>query len=352
MVDMSSQSESGSTAEATSRHPSPRPSPQKQKAVVVVGPGRSGTSALTRALAALGVDLGNNLKRGSTKNPKGFFEDLEILDLNYELHEAFGLRRNGSSVRLLTDEDWERVDLDPFRARLKKIVRERFSGAECWGFKCGGVIRMLPFWEESLEALEQRVYYVMAVRNPVDVSASRRKLDALRGVREKCDVEWLTQVVPYYRRLFERRCVVVDYDRLLDDPQRELRRMARVLEIDVTDKVESGIREYAEEFLNPDLRHSATGFDVFANDPQTNPVTREGYRWLLRFASDEVEPGNAAYEKWQHEWPNIEASLETMRPLLRHIDSLEDDLRTRGFGLNSFLRARFWRGRGATTPAG
>jgi hypothetical protein len=344
MVDMATESESGSSAPAASR-------PQ-QKAVVVVGPGRSGTSALTRAVAALGVDLGSNLKRGSSKNPKGFFEDLEILDLNYELHEAFGLRRNGSSVRLLSDEDWARVDLDPFRERLDKIIRERFSDAACWGFKCGGVIRMLPFWEEALEALHQQVYYVMAIRNPVDVSASRRKLDALRGVREKCDVEWLTQVVPYYRRLFERRCVVVDYDRLLDDPQRELRRMARVLEIEVTDKVESGIRQYAEEFLNPDLRHSATGFDAFADDPRTNPVTREGYRWLLRFASDEVEPGNAAHEKWQREWPSIEASLETMRPLLRHIDSLEDDLRTRGWGLFSFLRARLWRGRGATTSAG
>lgn len=324
----------------------------QQKAIVVVGPGRSGTSALTRAVAALGVDLGSNLKRGSSKNPKGFFEDLDILDLNYELHEAFGLRRNGSSVRLLAAEDWERVDLAPFRERLAKIVRNRFADAECWGFKCGGVIRMLPFWEETLEALQQQVYYVMAVRNPLDVAASRRKLDALRGVREKCDVEWLTQVVPYYRRLFDRRCVVVDFDRLLDDPQRELRRMARVLEIEVTEDIERGIREYADEFLNPDLRHSATGFDAFANDPQTNAATREGYRWLLRFASDEVEPGNAAHEQWLSEWTGIETSLETMRPLLRHIDSLEDDLRQRNWGVSAFLRARLWRGRGLAAPAG
>jgi hypothetical protein len=326
----------------------------QQKAIVVVGPGRSGTSALTRAVAALGVDLGSNLKRGTSKNPKGFFEDLEILDLNYDLHEAFGLRRNGSSVRLLSQADWDRVELAPYRDRLAKIVRERFAGSSCWGFKCGGVIRMLPFWEETLEALNQQVYYVMAVRNPLDVAASRRKLDALRGVREKCDVEWLTQVVPYYRRLFDRRCVVVDFDRLLGDPQRELRRMAQVLDIKVTEDVEHGIREYAEEFLNPDLRHSATGFDAFADDPLTNPVTRDGYRWLLRFASGEVdaESGNPAFAAWQSEWADIEASVETMRPLLRHIDSLEDDLRQRGWGLNAFLRARLFKGRGAATSAG
>lgn len=324
---------------------------RRQKVVVVVGPGRSGTSALTRAVAALGVDLGSNLKPGSSKNPKGFFEDLDLLDLNYELHKAFGLRRNGSSVRLLTAPDWKRVDLDPFRARLGEIVRGRFGNAERWGFKCGGVIRLLPFWEETLEALGQRVYYVLAVRNPLDVSASRRKLDALRSVREKCDVEWLTQVVPYYRRLLERPCVVVDYDRLLQDPQRELRRMARVLEIEVADDVEQGVRKYVEEFLSPDLRHSASGFDALAGDPRTNAATREAYRWLLRFASDEIEPGNAAYEAWLSAWPGVEESLETMRPLLSHIDSLEGDLRRSGWGLYVFLRTRVWKSRGMAARA-
>ena len=60
-----------------------------QKAIVVLGPGRSGTSALTRAVAALGVELGGNLKAGTSKNARGFFEDLDILELNYDLHEAF-----------------------------------------------------------------------------------------------------------------------------------------------------------------------------------------------------------------------------------------------------------------------
>ena len=48
------------------------------RAVVVLGPGRSGTSALTRAVATLGVDLGSNLKQGTSKNARGFFEDLDI----------------------------------------------------------------------------------------------------------------------------------------------------------------------------------------------------------------------------------------------------------------------------------
>jgi hypothetical protein len=41
-------------------------------AVVVLGAGRSGTSAATRGLQALGVDLGDRLRPGGGKNPTGF----------------------------------------------------------------------------------------------------------------------------------------------------------------------------------------------------------------------------------------------------------------------------------------
>jgi len=312
----------------------------KQRAVVVLGPGRSGTSALTRAVAALGVDLGSNLKPGTAKNAKGFFEDLDILELNYELHEAFGLRRNGSSVRLVTPEDWKRVDIAPFRERLEAIVQERFRDSLCWGFKCGGVVRMLPFWQETLESLDQRVYYVFAVRNPLDVAGSRRKLDYLRGIREKCDVEWLTQVVPYFRSVLARPCVVVDYDRLLEDPDRELRRMARVLEIDVTDSVEQGISEYAGEFLSRDLRHNRSTFEDFASASETSPCARDGYQWLLRFASDAVDSTSV---EWSQDWARIEGEVEAMAPLLRHVDFLEDEVRERVWGLNAFLKTRLSR---------
>lgn len=311
-----------------------------QKAIVVLGPGRSGTSALTRAVSALGVELGGNLKPGTSKNARGFFEDLDILELNYDLHEAFGLRRNGSSVRLVTPEDWKRVDLQPFQDRLSTIVREQFDQTPCWGFKCGGVIRMLPFWQETLEEMGQRVFYVFAVRNPLDVAGSRRKLDYFRGIREKCDLEWLTQVVPYFRAVLEKPCVVVDYDRMLADPRRELGRMADALEIEVDDAVERGISDYADGFLSRDLRHNASSFEDFADDPATNPATRDGYQWLLRFARDEIDPHNVS---WSEDWARLEREVEALAPVLRHVDFLEDELRGRAWGLGALVKTRLSR---------
>ncbi len=60
--------------------------------IAVVGAGRSGTSATARAVGALGVELGDRLKPGTRKNAKGFFEDEDLLDINYRLRDHFGIK--------------------------------------------------------------------------------------------------------------------------------------------------------------------------------------------------------------------------------------------------------------------
>ena len=57
-----------------------------KKIIVVFGMHRSGTSALTRGLQTMGVDLGDNLMPPvSGNNDKGFWEDLDINALNLEM---------------------------------------------------------------------------------------------------------------------------------------------------------------------------------------------------------------------------------------------------------------------------
>ena len=66
--------------------------PCRQRFIVVIGPGRSGTSTITRGLQALGVELGDQLRPGGGKNPLGFFEDEGLLKLNKRVRSALGLR--------------------------------------------------------------------------------------------------------------------------------------------------------------------------------------------------------------------------------------------------------------------
>lgn len=294
----------------------------KSRAVVVLGAGRSGTSAVTRGVQAVGVELGDRLRPGGGKNPTGFFEDQDLLDVNKRLKRALGIR--GDSVRLIEDEEWRAPAVCALRDEAVATIRSRFGGVALWGYKYGRTLRLLPFWREVFTALELDVRYVVALRNPLSVARSRGALDPRRGTQEKSDLEWLVNVVPYFHYVRERPFVVVDYDRLMGEPLAQLGRMVDRLDLPRTPAVEESMRVYAEEFLKPGMRHSRFTVADLDRDARANRLTVDAYRWLDRLAGDEIDP--AAPDLWQ-DWRRIEAALLAMTPVLRHVDRVQDDLR-------------------------
>ena len=314
----------------------------RQRVFVLLGAGRSGTSAMTRGLGALGIDLGDKLKPPGRKNAKGFFEDRDILDLNYRLHDLVGLRRNGASLRLVPDP-LVVPGAETLRQEAAATLAGRFGEVPLWGFKCIGVMRLLPFWEAVLDDLGAEVHYVVAIRHPLNVAGSRQKTDYFRGFQEKSDLEWLVHTVPHFRLAARHPYSVLDYDRLMAAPQAELRRTAEAHGLPATPERDAGIRAYAEDFLSDKLRHNRTPDDAAA-EAQVNALTLRAYRHLHALAYGETAPDPTA-------WDRIEAELATMAPALRHIDRLEDSLRERFFGLNSLwqtLKSRTVGGGGAT----
>jgi hypothetical protein len=303
-------------------------SSQRQQVTTVVGAGRSGTSAMTRGLQALGIELGDNLKPPGRKNAKGFFEDRDILDLNYRLHDLVGLRRNGSSLHLV-DDPMAFPGVDALRREAVETLHRRFGDQPVWGFKCIGVMRLLPFWEAVFDDLGADLRYVLAIRNPLNVADSRKKTDYFRGFQEKSDLEWLVHVVPFYTNVTRRPHVVVDYDRMMANPDRELRRIAHAHALPITDARERGIREFAGGFLSDSLRHNRTDDDALA-EQRVNALTWRAYRYLRECARDSGEA--------PAQWEQIADALQMMAPALSHIDRLEDELRGHFFGLNSVLQ--------------
>lgn len=297
------------------------PAQRSQIAVVVVGAGRSGTSAITRGLQAIGVELGEGLRPGGGKNPTGFFENQNLLSLNQRLKRALGIR--GDSVRLIEGEEWETPPVRSLQREAVETIRRDFSDVPLWGYKYGRTLRLLPFWLAVYEKLDLDVRYVVALRNPLSVARSRAKLDPRRGTQEKSDLEWLVNIVPYFRHVAERTYVVVDYDRILSDPLAELDRMAATLDLPTTSTTKEACRAYAEEFLVQGMRHSRfTVADL--QDAAVHPLVRDAYRWLDLLGSGTSLRNSG--ELWQ-DWHRIERSVAELAPLLRHIDRVEDDYR-------------------------
>ncbi|EAR22063.1 hypothetical protein NB231_04120 [Nitrococcus mobilis Nb-231] len=294
----------------------------RNTAIVVLGAGRSGTSALTRGVQALGVDLGNRLRRGRGKNPTGFFEDRDLLALNKRLKRALGI--TGESVRLIPPSQWDNPKVRLLRRRAMQTIERRFGASRLWGFKYARTLRMLPFWEAVLRELDIEVRYVVALRNPLSVARSRAQLDPQRGVQVKSDLEWLVNVVPYFRTVAQRSFVVVDYDAMIADPVAQLERAARCLRIALTAQTQAAIKAFATDFLVLGLRHSQFTIEDLEANQAVDPLVRDAYRWLHQLAHDEIASDSGAL--WE-DWQRIEQALAARAPVLEYIDTLLDDLR-------------------------
>lgn len=291
-------------------------------AVVVLGAGRSGTSAITRGVQALGVDLGDRLRAGRGKNPTGFFEDRDLLAINKRLKRELGI--TGESVVLIDPERWQAPGVRRLRQEAVATIRRRFGGSALWGYKYGRTLRLLPFWDAVFDELDADVRYVVALRNPLSVARSRARLDPSRGTQEKSDLEWLVNVVPYFREVGKRPFVVVDYDAVMRDPAGQLERIAGVLRLPEHPQRAAGIRAYADTFLEGRLRHTRFTLQDLDADPRVHPLVRDAYRWLHRLACDAIDADSP--ELW-HDWARIEQGTFELAPLLRHIDRIQVDLR-------------------------
>ena len=218
--------------------------PARSVAVVVLGAGRSGTSAIARGVQALGVDLGDRLRGPGGKNPTGFFEDSELLAFNKRrLKPALGIR--GHTLRLIADAEWQTPELLALRRDAVELVRRRFSASPLWGYKYARTLRFLPFWLGVYRELGLDARFVMALRNPLSVGRSRTQLDAQRGRATWTGLEWLVNVVPFFRELRGHALVVVDYDALIDAPAAQLWRIAHRLELPIDAAIaQAGIADY------------------------------------------------------------------------------------------------------------
>lgn len=294
----------------------------RQRAVLVLGAGRSGTSIVTRAMQATGVELGNDFKPPSRKNPTGFFEDAALLRHSKKLRRTLGLRPD--SLRLLDDSIWTSSQVMPFYDDFAATIKSRFSDAPVWGFKYGRTMRLLPFWVRLFEQMEITPSYVMPVRNPLSVARSRAKLDAHRGQQQNSDLEWLVNVVPYFSLLRGRKLVVVDYDKLMRSPVEQLERMTARLDMPLNDKTRQDIASFSTSFLKRGLQHTQFSIDDLKNAENINVLVRDAYAWLDQLASDDIQPtANALWDAWSE----INADVFALAPVFERLDSLNRQLR-------------------------
>jgi hypothetical protein len=259
--------------------------------IVVLGMHRSGTSAITRGLEVLGVNLGNNLYPAEIDNPKGFWEDNEFLAINEQLLASIG--STSDQLGLMNWKTLMQPNIEPIRLRAENLVREKCVKNSIWAFKDPRTARLLDFWQAVFEAVDCDVHYIISSRNPMSIVESLRKRNGYDS--EKVFYLWLEHMISAMLATKGEKRIVVSYDRLLDDPDLELSRLARSFEL--PDPEISALAIYGKEFLDGALRHTVFSARDLKHHPNVPSQAIIAFDWLERLADDTMQSDISAMEE-------------------------------------------------------
>jgi hypothetical protein len=222
--------------------------PTRPVVLFVLGMGRSGTSALTRALSLCGAEIPRGMMGADRGNQRGYWEPREGLYLN----ESF-LYRHGSSyfdptLRLQEEGGLDRDEIAAFTAKIRDYLHT-LPVAPVVAVKVLHISLLAPMWFEAARQAGFDIATVLAVRDPQEVTASLAKF--MGATPQLASALWLK-----YNLLAERETrnlprVFVDYSNFLEDWRREVKRISHALPVDL----HTGNQAAVEKFVAKDLRH-------------------------------------------------------------------------------------------------
>ncbi len=251
------------------------------KLVVVLGMHRSGTSLMTSGLSSLGVDFGGELMGASPSNPKGHWEDNDIVSLNNRVLNNSSMKWD--SLESLQHVRWQ-DNQDPLLLEGVQLIKSKLKHSEkVFGFKDPRTIRVLPFWFKVFELVEVVPKIVFAFRNPVDVCKSLQKRDG-KSIYES-QLLWLIHNLDNLLVLDRAnyKTIFVDFYDFCKNTKGELKRLSKFLGLQTS---EAAIHDFYSSFYDENLvSQKSTPFQI-SHAEYYLTVAKSAYS-LLRLRAEE-----------------------------------------------------------------
>ena len=216
--------------------------------LIVLGMHRSGTSALTGALAKSGAFPGTELMPATADNPEGYWECAPVVRLNDELLTRLGSRWD--SVAPLP-ADWTALPAaESLREQATHIVTRQFGDSKFAVLKDPRLCRLLPFWRAACTAAGFTLSCALMFRKPMEVAASLARRDQFAP--EKSLALWYAHLVDAERDSRGLPRAAIDYDALLADAAGSLARVCEDASFPLKPSVAH--RKAATDLVRPDLK--------------------------------------------------------------------------------------------------
>lgn len=310
--------------------------------ICIAGMHRSGTSLVAGALQLAGVDLGpeEQLMPAKGDNPKGFFENLDVVQVNDDL-----LAQLGGSWQdpALVPDGWHlREDVQVYRERIRELVDQQFSGAEHVAWKDPRISLLLPAWVPDAGVGK----VVLVLRDPREVARSvmaRSKLDELQAARL-----WTRYTAALLRSWPQP--VIVEYESFLKDPGTVLHDLCARMSLPPP---QPDALRAVRELADPSLRHHtskkiAQGGDMheavrllalLRHDPDLARVEAQHLhdQWMAGAAEQDPQTLRLANSVSVLR-ERIQLKDEQLAVLEKIVDDLRDRVPPASSGLAGFLR--------------
>ncbi|MEB5557638.1 glycosyltransferase [Vibrio cholerae] len=249
--------------------------------VVVLGMHRSGTSALTKALQVMGVSLSENLMPEGEFNPKGHWEDMDVVAINDKLLAHYGhVWFSATQPKLNLNDDYVELLLNEAVA----MVKQRVQQFDLWGFKDPRTSRLLVFWLEVFERANVLPKFVYALRNPLDIVRSLARRDGL--THRQGYLLWWWHTLPNLSLLHSQSVTWVSFNMLLTQPKKVITQLQQHLSL--ASLPDESVATFCDSFIEPSLSHSCAQLsDLYQDEQHFQPVL-ELYTVLEKLSSNEL----------------------------------------------------------------
>ncbi|HEX7063884.1 MAG TPA: sulfotransferase [Bacillales bacterium] len=247
------------------------------KAIGILGSGRCGTSMVTRAISFLGVDIGSDFVKENRTNPKGFWENKEIVSIHKQIKSELGKRP--------FPDGWEdKESIQPMKQELRALIEDQFLGKDLWGWKDPRTTESLAVWKEILRDLSVSTNYIIMVRNPIDVAASYQ--EAYNRKEGRAIRQWQMRTLLALRGTNNENRIIIDYDELLENSLEAMRRVANTFELPWPEN-EADLKKELDSFIDPDLQHSRTTLEELESMEDVDSDIKRLYRLCLEGAESQ-----------------------------------------------------------------
>ncbi len=237
----------------------PSSAPIARRLVLITGSTRSGTSLAAGSLHHLGLHVPLPVLRANESNPAGFFESTWPLKFHRRLMDRSHV--GGVDARPEAFDLMAAAVGPEQRAELRSWLEGEFQESRQVVVKDPRAVWVTGLWQDTVEELDGRIGFLLMVRHPAEVVASRATYYApgLEGerawhyrVRNLCG--WINLNTGLERDTRDRLRLVTRYEDLLDDWRRVADRAGRAFDLELALDGGGDAARAVDAFIDPGLR--------------------------------------------------------------------------------------------------